>query len=131
VDINGSLITPVYKEGDPFNTANNRLIAMIEPIMRLYGSILTARLVEFTERHSLRIELQMAFKPELAMTHQLLAMEHFISESQHARTPLYACFLDLKGAYCKIQQPLLWQTFVNIGKAGAAWAHAWCLGISV
>ena len=38
--INTSLITPVYKKGDPFDTGNYRPIAVTEPIMRLYAGIL-------------------------------------------------------------------------------------------
>ena len=116
--INASLITPVYKKGDPFDTSNYRPIAVTEPIMRLYAGILNARLVQFTEQGQLRAESQTGFRPELATTHQLLALQHFLSESRHARTPLYACFLDLKGAYDKVQRPLLWQALQKLGLHG-------------
>ena len=116
--INVSLVTPVYKKGDPFDTSNYRPIAVTEPIMRLYAGILNARLVQFTEQEHLRAESQTGFRPELATTHQLMALQHFISESHHARTPLYACFLDLKGAYDKVQRPLLWQALQRLGVHG-------------
>ena len=80
----------MYKKGDPFDTSNYRPIAVTEPIMRLYAGILNARLVQFTEQGQLRAESQTGFRPELATTHQLLALQHFLSESRHARTPLYA-----------------------------------------
>ena len=116
--INASLITPVYKKGDPFDTSNYRPIAVTEPIMRLYAGILNARLVQFTELEHLRADSQTGFRPELATTHQLMALQHFLSESHHARTPLYACFLDLKGAYDKVQRPLLWQALQQLGVHG-------------
>ena len=47
-----------------------------------------------------------------------MALQHFLSESHHARTPLYACFLDLKGAYDKVQRPLLWQALRRLGVYG-------------
>jgi len=46
---NSSLITPVFKKGDFFDTANHRPIAVTAPIMRLYAVILTARLMAFAE----------------------------------------------------------------------------------
>ena len=44
-DINGGLVTPVFKKGDPLDTGNYRPIAVTEPIMRLYAGILNARVV--------------------------------------------------------------------------------------
>ena len=116
--INASLITPVYKKGDPFVTSNYRPIAVTEPIMRLYAGILNTRLVQFTAREHLRAESQTGFRQESATTHQLMALQHFVSGSLYARTPLYACFLDLKGAYDKVQRPLLWHALQKLGLHG-------------
>ena len=32
--------------------------------------------------------------------------------------PLYCCFLDLKGTYDRVQRPLLWQVFRQLGVHG-------------
>lgn len=84
VPINGSLITPVYKTGDPFDTAHYRPIAVIEPIMRMYAGILNAGLMHYTEEQSLQAKSQTGFKSDPATTYQLLAMQHFIRVTAHA-----------------------------------------------
>ena len=55
-----SLVTPVYKIGDPFAMGNFRPIAATEPIMhmRLYAGILHARLVQYTEGVGLPADLK-------------------------------------------------------------------------
>jgi len=106
---NSSLITPVFKKGDFFNTASHRPIAVAAPFMRLYAVILNARLMAFAEEHGLRAESYTGFRPELATVHQLFALQHFITEA-----PLYACFLDLKGAYDRVQRPMLWQALQSL-----------------
>ena len=47
-----------------------------------------------------------------------MALQHFLSESHHAGTLLYACFLDLQGAYEKVKRPLLWQALQTLGLHG-------------
>ena len=56
--LNSSLITPVFKKGDPFDAANYRPIAVMQPIARLYAGVLNTRLMAFIEEQGLRAELQ-------------------------------------------------------------------------
>ncbi|CAL8469960.1 g9502 [Coccomyxa elongata] len=49
VAVSGSLVTPVFKRGDPGDPANYRPIAVTDAIMRLYANILYTRIVKFTE----------------------------------------------------------------------------------
>ena len=116
--MNPGLITPVFKKGDPFDTANYRPIAVMQPVARLYAGLLNARLMAFTEEHGLRAESQTGFRPGLSTVHQLFALQHFVAEAQHHRKPMYACFLDLKGAYDRVQRPLLWQALQRLGVHG-------------
>ena len=117
-DINGGLVTPVFKKGDPLDTGNYRPIAVTEPIMRLYAGILNARVVSFTENNDLRAHTQTGFRPGLATQHNLFALQHMIDEAQGNGKQLYTCFLDLKGAYDRVQRPLLWQVLQRLGIHG-------------
>ena len=53
-DINGGLVTPLFKRGDPLDTSNHGPIAVTKPIMRLYAGILNASIVQYTEGNDLR-----------------------------------------------------------------------------
>ena len=116
--VNGGLVTPVFKKGDPLCTDNYRPIAVTEPIMRLYASILNARLVKFTEDNDLRSHTQLGFRPELSTLHGVFALQHFVDMAKADGQQLYTCFLDLKGAYDRVQRPLLWQVLQRLGLHG-------------
>ena len=116
--VNGGLVTPVFKKGDPLCTANYRPIAVTEPVMRLYAHILNTRLVKFTEENNLRAPTQSGFRPELSTLHSIFALQHFVDGAQANSQQLYTCFLDLKGAYDRVQRPLLWQVLQRLGVHG-------------
>ncbi len=74
--VSEGLIAPVFEKGDPFDTSNYRPITITEPLMRLYASILSARLLKFAESHNLRAETQTGFRPGLSTVHQLFGLLH-------------------------------------------------------
>jgi len=75
----------------------------------------------------LRAESQTGFRPELATTYQLLAVQHFLSASQHARTTL--CMLP-RSQRC-LGRNSTTPALADIADTGAAWAHAWCTRLEV
>jgi hypothetical protein len=62
------LVTPVFKKGDPFDTWNLRPIAVTEPLMRFYASIMNTGLQEFTEE-CLRADTQAELRPGFSAVH--------------------------------------------------------------
>ena len=117
--VNGGLVSPVFKRGDPLDTSNYRPVTVTEPVMRLYASILNDRLLQFTETRQLRAETQTGFRPAFSTVHQLFALQILVDDAYAGGNPLYACFLDLKGAYDKVQRPLLWQVLQRLGVHGS------------
>ena len=111
---NGSLVTPIFKRGDKLDPSNYRPIGVTEPIMRLYANILNARILAFTEDAGLRVDTQAGFRPGLSTVHQLFTLQHLID----SQSPLYACFLDLKGAYDRVNRHILWEVLRRLGVAG-------------
>lgn len=116
---NVSLVSPIYKRGDPDSTANYRPIAVGEPIMRLLAVIVNRRLLDFTESHGLRSPIQAGFRPGLACAHQLFGLQHFIDQQvQQHKARLFCCFVDLKGAYDNVPHSQLWRTLSRLGMHG-------------
>ena len=111
-------VSPIFKKGDPADPANYRPIAVSEPFLRLYASILNSRIVTLTERCNLRAPSQAGFRPTLSTIHPLFALQHLVDESARTATPLYCCFLDLKSAYNYVHRPLLWQILGRLGIHG-------------
>ena len=117
-EYNGGLVTPVFKEGASLHAGNYRPIAVTEPILRLYANILNARLLGYTEAQGLPAETQTGFRPAYSTVHQLFALQHCIDRRRRAKKHLFACFLDLKGAYDRVQRPMLWQVLQRLGVYG-------------
>ena len=86
--------------------------------MRLYAGILNARAVQHTEDLGLGAQNQTGFRPGLATQHNLFALQHMIDEAHSNGKHMYTCFLDLKGAYDRVQRPLLWQVLRHLGIHG-------------
>ena len=117
--INVGLVTPVYKRGDKQLPASYRPITVMEPLLRLYSSILNQRLVQYTEEHSLRAASQAGFRPGLSVQHQLFALQHLSERQSGIGQPCFVCFMDLKSAYDLVPRALLWQVLARLGVHGA------------
>ena len=89
-------ISPIFKKGDPADTANYRPVAVSEPFLCLYANILNSCIISLTKARELRAPSQAGFRPALSTLHPLFALQHFVDESTRTATPLYCCFLDPK-----------------------------------
>ena len=117
-EYNGGLISPVFKKGDSLDQGNYRPIAVTEAVMRLFAGILNARILRFTEDAGLRAETQAGFRPGLSTLHPILSLQHFVHVAKSSGQPLFACALDLKGAYDRVQRPFLWRVLQRLGIHG-------------
>jgi hypothetical protein len=77
--------------GDILNPTNYRPVAVPEPLMQLYASVIDSRLVGYLEREGLRCDPQTGFRPGLSTLHNIneniLTLQHFIDRSS-ATPPL-------------------------------------------
>ena len=116
--LNTALLTPVYKRGDPLTHDNYRPIAVGEPLYRLYAALLNSRLITWTEEEGLRSQAQAGFRPGKSTLHQLFVLRHAIDKHAHRHQPLFACFVDLRKAFDKVQHGLLWKVLDLLGIHG-------------
>ena len=101
---------------------NNKPIAVGEPLIRLYASILVQRLVQYTEQRGLRSPTQAGYRPGHSTIHQAFVLQHVVDKHRRRKSPLYLCFVDLKSAYDRVQWQLLWDLLRRLGVQGTIWA---------
>ena len=113
-----SAVTPIYKKGDPVDTANYRPVAVGTPIARLYATVINNRLSPYFETQGLRAQAQAGFRAHRSVNHNLFALQHAIDKSRRNRMPLYCCFVDLTAAFDRVPRSLLWERLRSCGVSG-------------
>ena len=92
-------ITPIHKGGDATVAGNYRGIAVSTVLAKLYASLLTRRLSEWSERHNLRAVGQAGFRADHSTLDLMLVLRTLIESARAVREPLFACFVDFQKAY--------------------------------
>ena len=116
---NALLVSPVLKDSrkSALDTSNYRPIAVQEPIVRLYASVLNTRLVSYLEGAELKRPEQCGFRPNFSTLHAVFTLQHFIDRAT-PQQPLYCCFLDLSKAYDRVPRAFLWEALSRLGVGG-------------
>jgi hypothetical protein len=113
-----TLVTLIFKKGDPNNWANYRPVAMVPLLPKLYAVILNNRLVGWAEAAGIRAPAQAGFRPQRSTSHHAFVLHHMIHTYKSRRKPLYCCFVDLAKAYDSVPRDLLWQRLHDVGVRG-------------
>ena len=90
----------------------------LEPFVRLYASVLNARIVLYTEDQAVRVEEQAGFRPGRSTMHAVFTLQHFTDLQLARQEPMYICFLNLRAAYDRVSRPLLWRVLQRLGIGG-------------
>ena len=111
-------ITPIHKGGDAMVAGNYRGIAVSTVLAKLYATLLTVRLSEWSERHRLRAVGQAGFRAGHSPADQMLVLRTMIESARADREPLFACFVDFQKAYDSVPRALLWRKLQSLGVTG-------------
>jgi Reverse transcriptase (RNA-dependent DNA polymerase) len=114
-----TLVTLIFKKGDPTQWSNYRPVAMVPLLAKLYTIILNNRLVAWAEAAGVRVPAQTGFRPRHATTHHAFVLQHLIEKYKKRRQKhLFCCFVDLAKAYDSVPRDLLWQRLHDVGVRG-------------
>ena len=113
-----TLVTAIFKKGDPSQWSNYRPVAMVPLLAKVYAIILNNRLVSWAEAAGVRVPAQTGFRPRHATTHHAFVLQHLIDKYKRRGKRLYCCFVDLAKAYDSVPRDLLWQRLHDVGVRG-------------
>ena len=95
------LITPVHKNGDPFDPDNYRPICVFSCLCKIFTNLLNSRLYDTLMKKKIINPVQIGFIENHKTTDHIFKLKSVISKlvSATRQDKIYACFVDFKKAY--------------------------------
>ena len=116
--LSAGLITAVHKKGDKADLNNYRPITVIPVLAKLFASVLTRRLADWTESNNLRAPTQAGFWANRGTSDQLSIFNYIVKKCLSQGKKLYCCFVDFEKAFDTVDREVLWAVLANIGVRG-------------
>ena len=118
-----SVITPIFKAGDPYNPDHYRAIAVGSCLGKLFSGILLDRLISFKNTFCKDPIEQLGFTKGAQTNDHILTLKTMIDKyTKKQRSKLYVCFVDLKKAFDTVSRDLLLFKLVKLGIRGPFFA---------
>jgi exonuclease III len=118
-----SIIKPLFKGGNPFDTSDYRGISLSSCIGKLFCSVLNTRLVQYLEDNNIYIPNQIAFRKKFRTNDHIFTLQTLINKytcKQGSKTAryLYVCFVDLRKAFDTVWRAGLFHKLLENGIGG-------------
>ena len=114
-----SVITPIYKSGNPFSPDNYRAIAVGSCMGKLFSSILLDRMLEFKNTYCPDPKEQLGFSKGAQTNDHILTLKTLVDKyTKKKKVKLYACFVDLRKAFDTVCRDLLLHKIACLGITG-------------
>jgi hypothetical protein len=110
-------VVMLYKKGDPTNPRNYRGISLINTILKLFSSIMLARLEKWAESSGVIPESQAGFRKKRGCTDHIFTIEAIrqISRRRMKKRKLHLLFVDFARAFDSINHKKLWMRLNDVG----------------
>lgn len=106
----------LYKKGNPSDPMNYRGITLANSIMKIFTSILAARLGNWGERNSILPEGQAGFRPGRSCEDNLFVINAKVTIAFNKKGGrLFAAFVDFRRAFDSVVHNLLWYKLFKVG----------------
>lgn len=101
------LVIPVPKSGDLSDPNNYRPIVLVSVLSKLFTSILTERLLSWSEDEDKLIDNQFGFRPGRSTVDAIFIIQGIISNILQNKFKLYSAFVDFRKAFDKLNRRIL------------------------
>ena len=114
-----SVITPLYKSGNPYSPDNYRCICVGSCLGKLFSSILLDRLLLFKELYCPDPKEQLGFQKGAQTNDHILTLKTVIDKyTKKQRVKVYTCFVDLRKAFDTVARDLLLHKIASLDISG-------------
>lgn len=110
-----TIISPIYKSGDPQQVTNYRPICLISNIGKIFEKIVKNQLVNFLESNKILHKNQFGFIKSLSTQDAIANVTSYINESLDKGKKCAGIFIDLRKAFDSISHEILLKKLNNIG----------------
>lgn len=113
-------VTAIYKKGDKNDLGNYRPISILPVFSKGFEKILLARLISFTDPHSILTDSQYGFRKDKSTELALLTQKEIILEMFESQNLVLGIFLDFTKAFDLINHNILNKKLEHYGIRGKA-----------
>ena len=110
-----SIIIPIFKKGDVNDTGNYQGISLLSHVGNGFISLISSRLVKWSEENDILTDAQLGFRPGFGTTDAIFALHSLISNTSIKSKRLYCCFIDYIKAFDSVAHVKLWLKLSRIG----------------
>jgi hypothetical protein len=116
---NISLLTSIYKSGDPTYCGNYRGISISSCVGKLFTSLLQNRISDFLETNGLLSDNRGGFRKNYRAVNQAFILKTIINKYIYKeKRKVYACFVDFKKAFNSVWRSALFIKLQSVGIRG-------------
>ena len=114
-----SVITPIYKSGNPYSPDNYRAIAVGSCMGKLFSSILLDRMLTFKSVYCPDPKEQLGFTKGAQTNDHIFTLKTLVDKyTTKKKMKLFACFVDLRKAFDTVCRDLLLHKIACLGISG-------------
>ena len=117
-DWKNGIISPIFKSGDKFNPQNYRGITLLNAACKIYCDVLNSRLIKWLEKNDKIRDEQNGFRANRSCQDHIYALYSLIKSRMSLKKSTYACFIDAKKAFDRVNRDCLWYKLQCMGIKG-------------
>jgi hypothetical protein len=105
----------LHKKGPVADPSNYRSLAIENPFLKIFTSLIHHRLSNFAESSSLLPDFQFGFRSGHSTTSAILLLQNAINKSLSAKQKVFSCFVDFKKAFDLVNRTKLFEKLQFFG----------------
>ena len=117
------LIVPLHKHDSRLDPANYRPITLLAVVGKLFGSVVNARLQEFSEATGSISDEQGGFRQDRSTADQIFILREVLAYRKERGLPTFGTYIDARKAYDTVWREQAYVRIYDSGVKGKLWRH--------